>query len=234
MEPQLPILFVPGLAGSPRMYAEQMPALWRFGPVMVGAHSWDDSLGGIARRILANAPARFALIGLSMGGYIAFEIARQAPQRIARLALLDTSARPDTPEQSESRRAQIAEARAGRLDEVSDALFPRLVHPSRREDADLRALLRQMAHEVGAEGFIRQQTAIMHRPDSRPTLALVRCPTLVLVGADDQLTPPERAAEIASGIAGSRQVVVPECGHLSSIEQPQAVTNALVQLLEGV
>jgi pimeloyl-ACP methyl ester carboxylesterase len=230
---QLPIILVPGLAASPRLYAAQMPELWRFGPVTVAAHASDDSIAAIARRILSWAPPRFALIGLSMGGYIAFEIARQAGERIERLALLDTSARPDSPEQAEGRRAQIAMAESGRLTEAVDLIFPRLVHPSRYDDEALRRLVHQMAADVGAQGFVRQQKAIMDRPDSRPSLAAIRCPTLVLVGAQDQATPPERAAEIAAGIAGARQVVVPECGHLSTLERPEAVTRALIELLQA-
>lgn len=229
----LPIVLVPGLLATARLYAEQIPGLWRIGPVTIALHTRDDSMSAIAKRILSSAPPRFALAGLSMGGYIAFEILRQAPSRIARLALLDTSARPDVPEQTEQRRAQIELARRGRLAEVSEALFPRLVHTSRRGDEALRQLVRLMAEEVGPEGFIRQQTAIMGRPDSRPGLAAIRCATLVIVGDGDQLTPPERAAEIANGIAGARLVTVPGSGHLSTLEQPRAVTQALTSFLAG-
>ncbi len=227
MTEPLPIVLIPGLLATPRLYAEQIPALWRIGPVTVAVHTRDDSMSAIARRILASAPSRFALVGLSMGGYLSFEILRQAPERVARLALLDTSARPDVPEQSEQRRAQIALARQGRLDEVSDLLFPRLVHTKRRGDDTLRELVRQMARDVGPESFVRQQTAIIGRPDSRPTLGAIRCPTLVIVGDGDLLTPPERAEEIAAGIAGAQLVVMPESGHLSTLEQPRAVTEAL-------
>src|SRR5258707_229533 len=106
--------------------------LWRVGPVRIADHTRDDSMSAIARRILASAPPRFALIGLSMGGYLSFEIMRQAPERVAKLVLLDTSARPDTPEQSEARRAQIELAESGRLSEALDALFPPLVHAKHR------------------------------------------------------------------------------------------------------
>lgn len=229
----LPIVLVPGLLATARLYAEQIPGLWRIGPVTIALHTRDDSMSAIAKRILSSAPPRFALAGLSMGGYIAFEILRQAPARIARLALLDTSARPDVPEQTEQRRAQIELARRGRLAEVAEALFPRLVHTARREDEALRHTVRLMAEEVGPEGFIRQQTAIMGRPDSRPGLAAIRCATLVIVGDGDQLTPPERAAEIANGIAGARLVTVPGSGHLSTLEQPRAVTQALTSFLAG-
>ncbi len=228
MTEPLPIVLIPGLLATPRLYAEQIPALWQIGPVTVAVHTRDDSMSAIARRILASAPARFALAGLSMGGYLSFEILRQAPERIVKLALLDTSARPDVPEQSEQRRAQMELAGRGRLDEITDQLYPRLVHTKRRDDEALREIVRLMAREVGAEAFARQQTAIIGRPDSRPTLGAIRCPTLVIVGDGDLLTPPERAEEIAAGISGARLVLVPESGHLSTLEQPRAVTKALV------
>jgi pimeloyl-ACP methyl ester carboxylesterase len=110
-------------------------------------------------------------------------------------------------------------------------MFPRLVHPRRRDDERLRETFRLMAQETGAAGFIRQETAIIGRPDSRPTLAHIHCPTLVLVGDSDELTPPIIAAEIAAGIAGARLVTVPDCGHASALEQPRHVTEALLQLL---
>src|SRR5579871_1623559 len=124
----LPTVLVPGLNCSARLYAEQIPALWRFGPVTIADHTRDDSMAAIARRVLAAAPPRFALAGLSMGGYIAFEVVRQAPQRVARLALLDTSARADTPEATVMRHAQMTLAGAGRLGEVVEQQFVRTVH----------------------------------------------------------------------------------------------------------
>jgi pimeloyl-ACP methyl ester carboxylesterase len=232
MTEPIPILLIPGLLCSPRLYAEQIPHLWRLGPVTIADHTRDDTVSAIARRILATAPPRFALIGLSMGGYIAFEILRQSPERVAKVALLDTTSRPDSPEQSTARRAQIALARDGRLDEVFDASFPRLVHPNHRADARVRQVLRQMADEVGIDGFVHQQSANMSRPDSRPGLGAIRCPALVLVGDRDELTPPERAAEIAGGIAGARLVEVPGSGHSSPIEQPGLVTRALLDFLQ--
>lgn len=229
----LPIVLVPGLLGSPRLYGEQIPELWRLGPVTVATHTRDDSMGGIARRILASAPARFALAGLSMGGYICFEILRQAPERVARLVLLDTSARSDTPEQSEQRRSQIEMARSGRLGEVTDLLFPRLVHARRWGDEVLRRIVRAMVQDVGIDGFANQQTATIGRPDSRPGLAAIRCPTLVIVGDGDVLTPPDRAEEIANGIAGARFGVIRDSGHLSTLEQPAAVTRSMLHFLDG-
>ena len=214
------------------MYAAQIPQLWRLGPVMIADHTRAESMSAIAQDILRVAPARFALVGLSMGGYIAFEMLRQAPQRIAKVALLDTSARADAPEQSAMRRAQMSLAAQGRLAEVLEQQLPRLVGRARRGDAALREVFNLMAEEVGAAAFIRQQTAIMGRNDSRPTLGDIRCPALVLVGAEDELTPPERAAEIAGGIAGARLVTVPQSGHVSTLGQPEEVTRALLEWLQ--
>ena len=232
MSESLPIVLIPGLVCSPRLYGEQLPELWRFGPLFIADHTRDDSLEGIAQRILMAAPRRFALVGLSMGGYTAFEIMRSSPDRVARLALLNTSARADTSEQSDRRRAQIALARGGRFGEVLDQLFSVWVHPSRRDDEMLRRTVQRMAEETGPDVFVRQLTAIMTRRDSRPDLAAIRCPTLVLVGDGDNATPPERAAEIASAIPASRLVTIPECGHLSTLERPQQVTRALTEWLE--
>jgi pimeloyl-ACP methyl ester carboxylesterase len=232
MADPIPTVLIPGLICSARLYAGQISALWRFGPVTVADHTRDDAMGAIARRILGAAPPRFALVGLSMGGYLAFEIMRRQPERVAGLALLDTSARPDRPEQSAQRDTRIAAAEAGRFAEVVDELYPSWVHPARVEDAALREEVRGMAQDVGAEAFVRQQRAIKGRADSRGALAAIRCPTFVLVGDSDAGTPPELAREIAAGIAGSRLVVVPDCGHLSTLERPQAVAAALVEWLD--
>jgi pimeloyl-ACP methyl ester carboxylesterase len=188
-------------------------------------------MSGIAQRILSLAPPRFALAGLSMGGYVAFEVLRQAPERVVKLALLDTTARPDVPEQTEQRRRQIEMARTGRFDGIAELLFPRFVAAARHTDRALEDIVRTMARDTGAEAFVRQQTAIMHRADSRPMLAAIGCPTLVLVGEQDALTPPDRAAEMAAAIPDVRRVVVPDCGHLSALEQPETVTRALVSFL---
>jgi pimeloyl-ACP methyl ester carboxylesterase len=229
----LPVILVPGLNCSARLYAEQVPALWQFGPVTIADHRRDDSMAATARRILADAPPRFALAGLSMGGYIAFEVLRQAAGRVAKLALLDTGARAEVPERTEARRPLIALAKQGRLAEITDEQFPLLVHRKRHGDQALKAVVRAMNQETGADAYIRQQEAIMSRPDSRPTLGTINCPTLVLVGDEDQLTPPELAREMANGIRGARLVIVPESGHLSTVEQPQAVTGALVEWMKS-
>jgi pimeloyl-ACP methyl ester carboxylesterase len=229
----LPIMLVPGLLVTARLYAEQIPALWRMGPVTVADHTRDDSMAAIARRILADAPPQFALAGLSMGGYVAFEIVRQAPERVARLALLSTSAGLDPPEITERRRRQIALAQEGRFGDVADMQFRLLVHRSRLDDEGLQTLVRLMADETGAEAFVRQQTAIIGRADSRPDLARIACPTLVVVGDGDELIAPEHSAEIAGGIPGARLVTIAECGHLSTLERPAQVTAALAEWLQS-
>jgi pimeloyl-ACP methyl ester carboxylesterase len=231
MDNTMPILLVPGLGGSPRIYAPVAPALWRFGPVTVGNHIRDDNMGAIARRILAEAPPRFALAGHSMGGYIAFEIMRQAPQRVAKLALINTQARPDTAEISARRRGLIVRARDSGLHGILDEMFPLLVHPSRAGDAALRQILQDMGDDIGAGGFINNQTAIMARTDSRPTMAVIKCPTLVLTSDQDQLIPNSLSKEMAAGIPGARLVVTPDCGHCPQLEQPLATADALVEWL---
>jgi pimeloyl-ACP methyl ester carboxylesterase len=227
----MPILLVPGLASSPRIYAPVEPALWRLGPVTVANHIRDDNMGAIARRILAEAPPRFALAGHSMGGYIAFEIMRQAPTRVAKLALINTQARPDTPEATARRRGQISGVQAGEYHAVLDDLFPGFVHPSRREDASLRKLVHDMGDDISAEAFARQQAAIMTRPDSRPMLATIACPTLVVSGDEDNIIPNSLSVEMAGGIHGAKLTVIPHCGHLPQVEQPQATIDALVEWL---
>lgn len=231
MPSSLPLVLVPGLLCSARLFGPQVAALWRFGAVLVADHRRDDEIGAAAARILAEAPPRFALAGLSYGGYLAFELLRQAPERIERLALLDTSARPDTPEQTAARYAFIEMAEKGRYAEVVDTLTPRFLQMSRRDEPALKEILHAMASDVGAAAFVRQEKAIISRPDSRPDLPKIRCPTLVLTGDNDDLTTPELAGEIAGGIPGAKLTIVPDCGHLSTIERPETVNAALAEWL---
>jgi pimeloyl-ACP methyl ester carboxylesterase len=227
MTGSLPLVLVPGLTCTAWLYASQIMALWPYGPVTVADHRRDSDIKAVAARILKDAPPRFALAGLSFGGYIAFEMMRQASARIAKLALLDTSARPDTPEQTAGRKTQITMAQTGRYGEIADLSIPRYLHRDRQSDPAMTGIVRRMIDETGAEAFVRQLQTIMSRPDSRPLLASIRCPTLVLVGDGDLATPPELNKEIADGISGARFVVVPECGHLSTVERPEAVNVAL-------
>lgn len=227
-----PLVLIPGLNCTPALYAPQWPALASGRPILVADNRSDDSLPAMVSRLLAAAPPRFALCGLSMGGYLAFELMRQAPERVSRLALLDTSAKPATPETNQPREQMIALAEKGAFDNVTTLLWQRLVAPSRLTDEGLRLRVREMAEEIGPDGFVRQQRAIMGRPDSRPGLSAIRVPTLVLVGEEDLITPVAEAQEIEAGIGeAARLVVIPGCGHLSTLEAPEALTRELVDWL---
>jgi pimeloyl-ACP methyl ester carboxylesterase len=229
----LPVVLIPGLNCSARLYVEQIPHLWRLGPVMVADHTRGGSVAEIAEQILASAPAHFALAAFSFGGYVAFEILRQAAQRVARLALLDTSARADTTEQIQRRMDRMAMAETGHFHESLDLQFPLVVHPSRQGDVALQAAYRNMAEEYGSAAFVSHCKASISRPDSRRDLASIRCPTIVVVGDSDQITPPALAKEMADGIIAARLIVIPQSGHLSPLERPEIVTQALVEMLSA-
>ncbi|MHC5348367.1 alpha/beta fold hydrolase [Metapseudomonas furukawaii] len=214
------LVMLPGLLNDQRLWAYQAQALAGEREVQVADLSRDDSITAMARRVLENAPPRFALAALSMGGYVAFEVLRQAPERVERLALFDTMASLDSAERAATRRGLLELAQRGRFIGVSPQLMPRLIH-ARWLDSEVSRTVQQMAIAVGKEGFIRQQRAIIHRPDSLPTLAGIRVPTLIVVGADDQLTPVAEARLMHERIAGSRLEVLPECGHLPPLEAPE-------------
>jgi pimeloyl-ACP methyl ester carboxylesterase len=162
-----------------------------------------------------------------MGGYLAFEILRQAPDRVTRLALLDTSARADTPEKTKLRQDLIDLAQTGEFKGVTPRLLPRLIHPARLGDAALVGSVLAMAERVGREAFLRQERLLMLRPDSRHDLGLIHCPTLVLCGRQDGLTPLAESEEMAEKIPRAKLVVIEDCGHLSTMERPRAVSAVL-------
>lgn len=228
----MPLVLIPGLTCTAELFTPQWPVLAPGRLIFTADHRRDETMAAIAGRLLASAPPRFALCGLSMGGYIAFEVMRQAPERVTRLALLDTGAKGATPETNKPREQMISLAERGSYTEVTNLFWPRFVAPHRLDDSDLRATVRRMADETGPETFIRQQRAIMSRPDSRPGLGAISVPTLVLVGEHDLATPVADSQEIADGIKGSRLVVLPGCGHLSTLEAPEAVNTALLAWLE--
>ena len=225
------LVFIPGFTCSAALWKPQIAALSDRFDCRVADHMRSDSMQGIARDILAAAPQEFALCGLSMGGYIAFEIMRQAPARVTKLALLDTQATPESEQQKINRAERIRIAREQGMSALSDLQWPSFVHPARYEDAPLREAMREQAVETGFETFMRQATAIMGRADSRPDLAAIKAPTLVLAGEQDLLTPPERAREIADGISGAKLVILPDCGHISTLEKPESVNAALEEWL---
>jgi pimeloyl-ACP methyl ester carboxylesterase len=228
-----PLILLPGLLNDARLWRHQAQTLAPLAEVEVADPVGPDSIGAMAERVLAMRPGRFALAGLSMGGYVAFEVMRRAPERVLRLALLDTSARPDMPEQTQRRRGLIELAQKGRFLGVTPRLLPQLLHPDHVRDHAIANTVVQMARTVGREGFLAQQRAIMGRPDSRPGLARIGCPTLVMGGRQDAVTPPEVMEEIAAGIPGARLVLLDRCGHLSPLEQPEAVTAAMAEWLES-
>jgi len=199
--------------------------------VFVASPLRDNTMAGIAKRILADAPPRFALAGHSMGGYVCLEIWRQTPERIARLALLNTYSRPDPPEAAEHRRHWITEVQQGRYRAVLERMFADAVHPSLANDAVLKQLILDMGDEVGPEAFVRQVEAIMTRADARPLLASIKCPTLVLTCDSDRSVPNQASFAMAEAIPGAKLVVIPECGHLPSLEKPEALTAALLDWL---
>jgi pimeloyl-ACP methyl ester carboxylesterase len=221
------LVLVPGLLCTRALWAPQIAALGDIADCAVADHTRHDTMAGIARSMLASAPDRFALAGLSMGGYLAYEIVRQAAHRVERLALLDTGARADTRERTAARRDLVASAEREGVRRAQELLLPALIHPSRLGDRPLVDTILQMAIDTGLEAFKRQEEAIVTGLDSRPLLPSICCPTLVLVGAQDALTPPELARETADGVPGARLEVVPDCGHLSTLEQPEAVSRAL-------
>lgn len=227
-----PVVLVPGLLCSSEIFAAQIPDLWPSGPVTIASTLEGQTIEKAAASILRNAPPRFALGGISMGGYICFEIMRQAPSRVARLALIDTSARPDTIEQINARLQSLARART-RFMAVALLSLAGLVHPRRRGDPDILDINLRMARSVGLEGYERQLKIAISRPDSRPSLSVIDVPTLVLVGDSDPLTPPPHSAEIVSAVSSAELKVVPDCGHLSPIERPEEVAQALVQWIRG-
>lgn len=229
----LPLLLLPGLLCDAALWAHQVRHLGAGRDVTVADLRRDDTLPAMAARVLATAPARFALAGLSMGGYLAFELLRQAPGRVARLALLDTGARPDTAEQRTRRRVLLDLSRRGQFKGVTPRLLPSYIHPERVAEEPLAGVVMAMAERCGHETFLRQQHAIMQRPDSRPLLAAIAAPTLVVCGREDAATPLALSEEMAALIPGARLAVIEECGHLSPLERPQAVTALLGLWLEG-
>lgn len=224
-------VLLPGLMADAQLFAGQQPALSLLGRVHIADLTRSDNMADLARDVLSQAPGGpLVLIGLSMGGYVAFEIMRQAPERVAGMVLLDTSARPDSEEKVAERQELVAQARQN-LATVIDAMLPRLSHPDFWCEPHVGGVVGIMARALGPEVFARQQQAIMTRPDSRPSLADIACPVLVVCGEDDVLTPPEVAREIADGIPGAMLALVKTCGHLSTLDQPQVVARLLTDWL---
>ncbi|WP_395713117.1 alpha/beta fold hydrolase [Reyranella sp.] len=227
------LVLLPGLLNTRRLFEHQIEALSDIVDCVVPELWHYDSVAAMAQAAIDSAPSRFALAGFSMGGYVAFEVMRRAGGRVDRLALIDTQASSDTPETTARRRGFIEQTRIGRFHGVQPSLLPRLLHPSHVSSKLITQPILEMAAEIGAAGFVRQQEAIMGRPDSRPLLVDIAVPTLVIVGRQDASIPLHRAEEMAADIATSRLVVLEECGHMSPLERPAEVSSALRLWLNG-
>ncbi|WP_332686547.1 alpha/beta fold hydrolase [Devosia sp.] len=218
------LLLLPGLICDERLWRDVIAGL--DARSIVADLTQDDSIAAMAQRALVAAPARFGLAGLSMGGYVALEIMRQAPERVTHLALFDTSARPDDEARKETRRKGIEMVRQGRFIGVSRGLLASLIAPQHL-GTPMAEDVQAMSERVGQAAYMRQQTAIMNRVDSRPTLRDIKVPTLVGIGESDKLTPLELAEELAAGIAGAELVQFADSAHLPTMENPSAVIEAM-------
>jgi pimeloyl-ACP methyl ester carboxylesterase len=221
------LVLLPGLLNTRRVFEHQIADLADIADVVVPDLSFHDSLGAMAEATLAAVPGRFALGGFSMGGYVCFEILRRAADRVERLALIGTQATPDTPETTARRHGFIEQTRIGRFHGVQPSLLAQIVHPTRVNDPAVVQPILDMGLEIGPEGFVREQTAIMARPDSRPLLVDIDVPTVVIAGRQDLAAPLVRAEEMAADIANAQLVVIEDCGHMSPLERPAEVSAAL-------
>jgi pimeloyl-ACP methyl ester carboxylesterase len=226
--PPIPLVFLPGTLCDARLFGPVMLRLRDVAACSVGDVARSARVEAAARDVLAAAPPRFALAGLSYGGIVVFECVRQAPERVTHLALLNTTPHPP----SDAMRARLHEfllmAEQGEFRRITtDHLKDTMLHPEHRAILTLRQTILEMAEYIGIGGFLNQVSAQLARPDSVPTLAQIACPTLVMAGADDTVCPPAISQFMAEQIAGARLVVLERCGHLCTLEQPDAAADAL-------
>ena len=226
-----PIVLIPGMMCDADLWRDQIPVL-ADAPCLVPDLD-AASIEATVDDILGEAPERFALAGLSMGGYVALALVRRAPERVTRLLIAHSSARSDTAEQGAGREAAIAAVEAGKFDRVVERLVSASVHPSRHADTPMLQRIEAMLRRMGPERFVRQQRATASRADSRAGLAAIAVPTWIVAGDADRIVPPDNAAELAAAIPGARLTVVAECGHLSPIERPGRFNRALLGWIHG-
>ena len=225
------LILLPAFMTTVALWRSQVEALADIAAIEVVDLTPYDSIEGMADAVLDAAPDRFARAGLSLGGFTAFEIMRRASERITRLALVSTSARTDTSERLEGRKVQLEMVRAGRFTEAIGP-FPTIIQSGERPlTPEALECVREMCREVGPDGFLNQQTAMMNRSDSRAGLAAISCPTVVICGRQDQSWPLENSEEIATAIPGAKLVVIEDCGHFPSIDRPAEVTTAMREWL---
>ncbi|MFT4241544.1 MAG: alpha/beta fold hydrolase [Acidovorax sp.] len=235
LQPQLVLL--PGLAADDRMWRGVLPLLpAALRPTVATAHQDASlhSLQDIAAQLLARHAGPLVLAGASMGGMVAMEAARQAPGRLAGLALLGTTARPETAEMRALRESAIALFEQGRVREVIEPNVALAFHPANAARPELVQAYLDFVLDAGAAQLIRQNRAVIHRPDARLHLPRVACRTLVVCGEADQLTPPECSRELAALVHGAELHVLPDCGHMLTMEQPEAVGQLLLRWLDAL
>jgi len=223
------LVLIPGLAAGAAMWRAQLEGLAQWKPAVTDVHMRQDSIATMARALLAEHQGRLVLCGASMGGMIAMEAARQAPERIGGIALLGTNARPESDDMRALREAAIVLFAQDRVAEVIGPNVAFAFHPDNA--AALAPAYLEFVLKAGAAQLIRQNQAVIGRPDARTHLPGLRCPTLVLCGDSDQLTPPECSREIAALVPGAELVMVPRCGHMLTMEQPEAVNAVLIAWL---
>lgn len=230
MSDKIPLVMIPGLLCDSGLWQAQVDALRDVADIVIPDLRPFDSIAGMAEYVLEMAPADyFSLAGLSMGGYVSFEIMRRAPERVDRLALIATSARPDSKEHAKRRRMLLSQAQHGRFKGVTPKMLPRLINEKHLKNDEITRRITQMATRIGREAFIRHQSAILGRPDSRAVLGEIQCPALVICGAEDSWTPLECSEEIAAEIPRARLEVIPDSGHLPPLEQPDRVSELLAE-----
>lgn len=227
MAEKVPLALLPGLLCDDALWQHQVAGLSDVADCWIADFTTQESAGAMVDTVLDAMPERFALAGLSMGGYVALELMARAPERVERLALIDTKAQGDTEEQTARRRGLIELAQKGQFKGVTPRLLPLFIHEARLQDDELTGIVTDMAERIGKDAFIGQQRAIMSRRDHSETLAAIRVPTLIVCGRQDVLTPLADHEAMAAAITGSKLVVVEDCGHLATLERPDPVTAAM-------
>ena len=228
----LPIVLITGQLLTNAVWQPLLDA-WPDRQMILADNRSDDTIEGFAQRLLDDAPPQFALVAHAMGGFIAFEVMRRAPERVAKLALLSTLASADGPAQTARRQGYIDLVERGRFDQVVEERIPILFPEEKRNVARLLGIARQMAADTGAETFLAQQRAIMARIDSRPLLGEIAVPTLLIWGEKDGITSRAHHEEIAEAIPGAQLEVVPGAGHLPMVEAPELVVPLLTNFIDG-
>lgn len=228
MSDKIPLVMIPGLLCDAGLWQAQIDALSGMAEIVIPDLRPFDSIADMAEHVLETAPADyFALAGLSMGGYVSFEIMRRAPECVDRLALIATSARPDSKETAKRRRLLLSQAQHGRFRGVTPKMLPRLINEKHLGNTTMTDEITAMAARIGRDAFVRHQSAILARPDSRAVLGEIQCPTLVVCGADDNWTPLECSQEIADNVPHAHLEVIADSGHLPPLEQPGRVSALL-------